>query len=211
MNKGDAAQILVEAVRRDKERFDKFFDKFCEENDVTGKEKNIVKGLRTSAIRGVCDFFCDVLEKPERGFEKVKKTNLNQEDIILPKRSTVFSAGYDFYSPVDCVIGSGEQKCIPSGVKAYMLSDEVLKIYPRSSMGVKKHLILPNTVGIIDSDYYNNSSNEGHIMLFLYNYDNEPHIIHKGDKVAQGIFQKFLVSDDAPVDSRDGGIGSTGK
>ena len=92
-----------------------------------------------------------------------------------------------------------------------MLSDEVLKIYPRSSMGVKKHLILPNTVGIIDSDYYNNSSNEGHIMLFLYNYDNEPHIIHKGDKIAQGIFQKFLVSDDAPVDSRDGGIGSTGE
>ena len=211
MNKGDAAQILVEAVQREKERFDKFFDKFCEENDVTGREKKVVKGLRMSAIEGICNSFCDAPEKPERGFEKVKKASLKQEDIILPKRSTVFSAGYDFYSPVDCVIGSGEQKCIPSGVKAYMLSDEVLKIYPRSSMGVKKHLILSNTVAIIDSDYYNNSSNEGHIMLFLYNYDTEPRVVHKGDKIAQGIFQKFLVSDDAPVDSRDGGIGSTGE
>lgn len=207
MSKVDAAQILVEAVRREKERF----DKFCEENDVTREEKKIIKGLRMSTIEGICNSFCDVLEKPERGFERVENTNLNPEDIILPRRSTIFSAGYDFYSPVDCVIGSGEQKCIPSGVKAYMLSDEVLKIYPRSSMGVKKHLILSNTVGIIDSDYYNNSSNEGHIMLFLYNYDNEPHIIHKGDKIAQGIFQKFLISDDVPDDSRDGGIGSTGE
>jgi dUTP pyrophosphatase len=207
MNKGDAAQILVEAVRREK----KLFDKFCEKNNVTGEEKKIMKGLRMSAIEGVCNSFCDVLERPVRGFERVENTNLNPEDIILPRRSTIFSAGYDFYSPIDCVIGSGEQKSIPSGVKAYMLSDEVLKIYPRSSMGVKKHLILPNSVGIIDSDYYNNSSNEGHIMIFLYNYDDEPHAIHKGDKIAQGIFQKFLVGEDVPVDLRDGGIGSTGK
>ena len=207
MSKVDAAQILIEAVRRE----DSLFDKFCEENDVTREEKKIMKGLRMTAIEGVCNSFCDVLSKPERGFEKVEKTNLKQEEIILPKRSTVFSAGYDFYSPIDCVIGSGEQKSIPSGVKAYMLSDEVLKIYPRSSMGVKKHLILPNTVGIIDSDYYNNPSNEGHIMIFLYNYGNTPQVVHKGDKIAQGIFQKFLISDDVPDDSRAGGIGSTGE
>lgn len=207
MSKVDAAQILIEAVRRE----DSLFDKFCEENDVTREEKKIMKGLRMTAIEGVCNSFCDVLSKPERGFEKVEKTNLNQKEIILPKRSTVFSAGYDFYSPIDCVIGGGEQKSIPSGVKAYMLSDEVLKIYPRSSMGVKKHLILPNTVGIIDSDYYNNPSNEGHIMIFLYNYGNAPQVVHKGDKIAQGIFQKFLISDDVPDDSRAGGIGSTGE
>ena len=76
----------------------------------------------------------------------------------------------------------------------------------------KNGIILANNVAIIDSDYYNNRSNEGHIMIALKNTSDKTYDIEKGDKIAQGIFQKFFITDDDNVlEKRKGGIGSTGK
>ncbi len=98
-----------------------------------------------------------------RGFKVVK--GFENSSIILPKRQTKNSAGYDFYVASDTVIKAHSIALIPTGVKAYMESDEVLKIYVRSSMPMKKGLTLANNVGIIDSDYFENPDNDGHIMI----------------------------------------------
>ena len=81
----------------------------------------------------------------------------------------------------------------------------------RSSMAIKRHLALVNSTGIIDSDYYNNEENEGHIMIALLNYGKETVSLEKGERVAQGIFSKYLITnDDDATGIRTGGIGSTG-
>ncbi len=127
-------------------------------------------------------------------------------------RSTSRSAGYDFFSPEDIRIPPGKEVLIRTGVKVYMKADEALFIYPRSSLGIKKGLMLKNTVGIIDSDYYNNPENEGEIMLCLLNISEKEAEISSGDKICQGIFQKILVADEDVQDvERLGGIGSTGR
>jgi len=93
-----------------------------------------------------------------------------------------------------------------------MEADEVLMIYPRSSIGFKTNIRLSNTTGIIDSDYYNNQDNEGHMWIKFYNPMDIDYKINIGDKIAQGIFTKFLIVDDDKTDSeRVGGLGSTGK
>lgn len=144
-----------------------------------------------------------------RRFEKCSCANENTK---LPARSTNHSAGYDFYSPVPVTIGPGNSGMIKTNVKARMEPDDVLMIFPRSSMGIKKHAMLSNTVGIIDSDYYNNSENEGNIIIALHNYGDRILEINPGDKIAQGIFVKFGVTDDDKAKgTRTGGIGSTGK
>lgn len=148
-----------------------------------------------------------------RGFEKVincKKTN--NQNIKLPERSTKDSAGYDFFSPVKVTIEPGQKELIWTDVKAYMQSQEVLIIDVRSSMGMKKDLMLSNTIGVIDKDYYNNESNEGNIGINLRNIGDHPVTIEIGDKIAQGIFIPYLIADSGNTeDIRTGGIGSTGK
>ena len=153
-----------------------------------------------------------------RGFEQISKEQWDndvKEDYIkhqLPRRGSKNSAGYDFYSPIDIIIPANGTTKIPTGVKAYMQPDEVLMIYPRSSIGFKTNIRLSNTVGVIDSDYYNNSDNEGHIWIKFYNPTDRDFIINIGDKIAQGIFTKFLVTDnDDANEERTGGLGSTGK
>lgn len=142
----------------------------------------------------------------QRGFEVV--TGFDQA--IIPLRGTSGSAGYDFCSYEEVTIEPNQTIMIQTGIKAYMLDDEVLQIYPRSSLGVKKHLRLANSVGIIDSDYYNNENNEGHIMIPLFNFGNEPITIRQGERVAQGIFSKYLITDTDQVSvKRSGGFGST--
>lgn len=142
----------------------------------------------------------------QRGFEVV--TGFDQA--IIPVRGTSGSAGYDFCSYEEVTIEPNQTIMIKTGIKAYMLDDEVLQIYPRSSLGVKKHLRLANSVGIIDSDYYNNENNEGHIMIPLFNFGNEPITISQGERVAQGIFSKYLITDTDQVSAkRSGGFGST--
>ena len=129
----------------------------------------------------------------------------------LPKRGTKYSAGYDFYtaneSPIE--IGAGETVTIPTGIKAYMNSDEVLLIHVRSSVGIKRGLVLTNATGVIDSDYVN-SANGGNIIIALYNNSGYTQTIQPKERIAQGIFMKYLTTDDDKASGeRKGGIGST--
>lgn len=159
----------------------------------------------------------------KRGFEKIsfeqyvkdvggERHELAEEylDIKLPRRATAKSAGYDIYSPFSFELNPGETIKIPTGIKAYMQDDEVLKIYIRSSLGFKYDVTLSNNVGIIDADYAN-ALNEGHIWIKLINHGDKTLSINKGKAIAQGIFEKYLkVDNDKPVkDERVGGIGST--
>lgn len=146
----------------------------------------------------------------EKEYEKILKEKCNYEDIKLPKRSTAHSAGYDFISPFTFELAPGETIKVPSGIKVSMNEDEFLAILVRSSMGFKYNIRLCNQVGIVDSDYYNNPDNEGHMFIALKNEGEKVFVVNKGDKYAQGIFQKYLVTDDDEASgSRTGGIGST--
>ena len=100
-----------------------------------------------------------------RGFEKI--TKYAAIDFPMPERKTQKSAGYDFCLPEDVVLEPGKVQLVPTGIKAYMQDGEYLGMHIRSSMAVKKRIMLVNNVGIIDADYYNNADNEGHIMLAL--------------------------------------------
>ncbi|MDD6879061.1 MAG: deoxyuridine 5'-triphosphate nucleotidohydrolase [bacterium] len=156
-----------------------------------------------------------------RFFEKIsleqfKKDTLEDElsynSVILPKRSTKNSAGYDFYSFKDYIIPAGKSLKIPLAIKAYMNNDEVLLLMIRSSLGFKYNIRMSNQIGVIDSDYYNNENNEGHIWIKLYNSSKKDFIIKKGEKIIQGIFIKYLTVDgDDANNKRTGGLGSTGK
>ena len=152
-----------------------------------------------------------------RQFQIVKNEELNKysdlfkkEDIILPKRQTSKASGYDFYLPYDVVIKENSQELIKTGVKVLLEDDEFLAIFIRSSMGIKKGLNLSNQVGIIDSDYYGNIDNDGHIMIAIKNTTDNDVVLKKGDRVSQGIIMKYLVtSDDIANEKREGGFGST--
>lgn len=152
-----------------------------------------------------------------RKFEKISFrqfakdiTDGNYDEIIIPYRKTINSAGYDFISFLDVTIKPGEIKKIPTGIKACLNNDEFLALYVRSSMGFKYNIRMCNQVGIIDSDYYNNIDNEGHIWVCLQNEGNKDFVINKGDAFAQGIFTKyFITDDDNATEVRTGGIGST--
>ena len=131
------------------------------------------------------------------------------KDIILPKRATAGSAGYDFFAPFSFTLNSGESIKVPTGIRAKIDEGWVLKIYPRSSLGFKYRLTLNNTVGIIDSDYYF-AENEGHIFIKMTNCGNEPINIEKGKAFAQGIFVEYGTTyDDDCSAERTGGLGST--
>ncbi|RHM61303.1 dUTP diphosphatase [Coprobacillus sp. AF33-1AC] len=135
------------------------------------------------------------------------------ESISLPKRATKGSAGYDFYTPIDIELKPGETIKIPTGIRVYIDSSWVLGLYPRSGLGFKYRLQLNNTVGIIDSDYYN-SDNEGHIFVKLTNDSNEDKTVtvKAGQGIVQGIFFEYgIVEDDDVTDERNGGFGSTTK
>ena len=149
-----------------------------------------------------------------RGFEVVK--GYEDKGINLPIRKTAKSAGYDFECAEDIVVPSFKKGMAPTliktGVKAYFKKDEVLYLYNRSSNPKKKGLVLANSVGVIDADYYNNPDNDGHIMFAFYNIKEEDVLIKKGEAIGQGIFQKFLTSDDdQATGERLSGFGSTSK
>ena len=149
-----------------------------------------------------------------RGFEVVKE--YVNKGINLPVRKTKHSAAYDIEAAEEVVLPSFKKgmkpTLIPTGLKAYMQSDEVLLIVPRSSGPKKQGISFPHNVGVIDSDYYNNSDNEGHIFVQCINLKDEDVVIKKGEAVAQAIFQKYLtVDDDNAEGKRTGGFGSTDK
>ena len=135
------------------------------------------------------------------------------EELKLPKRATMGSAGYDFYSPLAFRLAPGETIKVPTGIRAWMREDYVLMVFPRSGLGFKYRLQLNNTVGIIDSDYYG-SDNEGHIFIKITNDSNEEKVLElsKGSGFAQGIFLPFgITEEDEVTEIRNGGFGSTTK
>ena len=150
----------------------------------------------------------------KRGFEIVK--GFENAGINLPVRKTKYSAGYDMEAAEDTVIPSFKKGMKPTlvktGIKAYMMEDEVLILANRSSNPGKKGLILANSIGVIDSDYYGNPDNDGAIMFSFFNIREEDLEIKKGDVVGQAIFQKYLITDDdIATGERIGGFGSTSK
>ncbi|EEJ71149.1 dUTP diphosphatase [Lactobacillus ultunensis DSM 16047] len=196
--------------------------------------KNIVKyiSVKRKVVNGV-------IRMKTRGFEVVKK--YQDQGINLPRRQTLASAGYDIEAAEDITIPSiwrlnfvrifrlirnGHQLyerdyemadeilkpfLVPTGLKAYMPEDEVLILANRSSNTFKKNLALPNGIGVIDADYYNNPNNEGEIFVQMINYGVRPLHIKKGERIAQGIFIKYLKTDDDDPISRQriSGFGST--
>ena len=131
----------------------------------------------------------------------------------LPERSTKASAGYDFYNPEKVEIEPHTLKLVKTGIKAIFPDDYTLKLYNRSSNPKKKGVFLANGVGIVDADYYGNADNDGEIGFMFYNFTDEVQTFEAGDKLGQGIFEKyFTVTDEAEITTeRDGGWGSTGK
>lgn len=176
----------------------------------------------------------------KRGFEVVSKDK--EQALNLPYRSTTNAAGYDFEASKDFVLpsiwkanflkviwllhhnkivteadlvsGSKDLKpfLVPTGIKAYMQNDEYLLLANRSSSPLKWNVILPNGVGIIDADYYNNESNEGEIYFQLINMGLRDITIKKGEQIGQGIFMPYLQADgkDERAQVRKGGFGSSG-
>lgn len=128
----------------------------------------------------------------------------------LPKRSTKGAAGYDFECVVDTICPAHKITLIPTGIKAQIDSGYYLQLAVRSSTPKKKGLILANGIGIIDEDYYNNPDNEGHIMFQIYNITDNDVIISAGERIGQGVFIKYGITDDDMAEGlRTGGFGST--
>lgn len=166
-----------------------------------------------------------------RGFEVCK--GYEDKDIILPKRGTKHSVGYDIFAFEDVLVPSiwknvfknlknfcsgkkDYEDVLPTkiltGVKAYFLEDEVMIIANRSSGPSKLGLVMSNSLGIFECDYYNNPSNDGNIIFQYYNFFPYDVTIKKGEKIGQAYFQKFLIADNDKAEGiRIGGIGSTGK
>ena len=151
----------------------------------------------------------------EGDFKEFSKDDIKKiyDEIIIPKRATKGSAGYDFYTPFSVFLKPGQSIKVPTGIRVKMEDNWVLQLYPRSGLGFKYRLQLNNTVGIIDSDYYY-SDNEGHIFAKLTNDSNEGKelSIEKGTGFMQGIFMEYGITiDDEVKENRNGGFGSTTK
>jgi len=156
----------------------------------------------------------------ERYFEKISFEQFKKDikddiklykEYNLPVRKTKCSAGYDFLAIEDFELNPGEIKKIPTGYKSNFGSDEMLMMLVRSSMGFKYNVRLTNQVGIVESDYYNNPENEGHLFISIQNEGDKKFSVKKGESYAQGIFAKFLTCGDEGEGIRTGGIGSTNK
>ena len=171
---------------------------------------------------------CEIIGEPDKNAQTEENPNESDakpcnrfeylsngpRDFDLPHRSTGRSAGYDFHSPVEFWVEPGDTVEISLEVKCRIKPGEFLMIVPRSSLGFKgtNHIAITNTAGIIDSDYYNNNDNEGVIKARFHNFGPNVFYVQKNDRVLQGIFVKFDVTDDDDATGeRIGGLGSTGK
>lgn len=147
-----------------------------------------------------------------RGFEVAK--GFEDQEVNLPVRKTAKSAGYDIEAVEDTVIppfkNGMKPTLVKTGLKAYMPDDEYLMLCNRSSNPGKRGLVLANSVGIIDADYYGNIDNDGALMFGFYNIKDEEITIKKGDAIGQAIFMKYYTVDqDCATGERKGGFGST--
>lgn len=148
-------------------------------------------------------------------FELIDKYNTEKYEFLIPQRQTQYSAGYDFKASKDILVKAGTMKpvLVPTGIKAKLERDQVLILANRSSNALKRGLIVPNGVGVIDADYYNNPDNEGEIMGMFINVGDKDYMIETGDRIMQGIITAYsTVEGDKPaIVERKGGFGSTGK
>ena len=132
------------------------------------------------------------------------------DNIIMPERKTKGSAGYDIASPVNITIPGGCKRIIPSGIKVQIDDGWSMELMIRSHMGIDKDLELATGVSLIDSDYYDNEKNEGHIMIPLRNKSTRPVFIAAGERIVQGVFRPYgITENDDASGKRTGGIGST--
>ena len=131
------------------------------------------------------------------------------QNLSLPKLKTQNSAGYDIELLSEVTLKPGEIKKIPTGIKIMMQPDEVVFLIVRSSIGFKYNIRLCNQVGVIDADYYNNETNEGHVWLSMQNEGENEQIFKKGDCLVQAIFLNTLKTDEKSGKIRKGGLGST--
>ena len=137
------------------------------------------------------------------------------DNIVLPERKTRYSAGYDVCTPVPVRLNPGRSGVIPTGIKAVFTEEEMetwcLKLYARSSVGIKDKVVVTNAVGLIDSDYQF-AENDGDMMLALTNIGTEPRFYAPGHRICQAVFEIYgITSDDKAFGERTGGVGSTGR
>lgn len=134
--------------------------------------------------------------------------------VNLPTRKTEGSAGYDIKAARTMIVEPGQVAFVPTGLKCYVKEDEYLALYMRSSIATKNKVFLIHGTGIIDSDYADNPQNEGHIMIPIVNMGDKPYLVVYGDRIVQGIFTKYDVTENDDEDfkaKRTGGFGSTGR
>ena len=160
----------------------------------------------------------------EKELEKVVNNHLREDGKMDDEGTTLYlgiiaevmleAEGMDMEDEVKKLTKAFSPTLVPTGVKCKLEEDEYLALFNRSSNPLKQNLVLANGTGVIDSDYYNNPDNEGHIMFQYYNFGTSPVHIKKGDRIGQGVFQKFLIVDNDEVLNdavRVGGHGSSGK
>jgi dUTP pyrophosphatase len=155
-------------------------------------------------------------EWPEKDFEITEQIWLDfWYSTLDPQRATHGSAGYDIYAPYNFSLKPGEEVTVPTGVKVYIQPGEniALFILPRSGAGFKFYTRLANTLGLIDSDYYSNANNDGHIYVKVRNESvDKEWVVKQGDAFAQGVFLPYFLTDrdnEQQKQERQGGLGST--
>ncbi len=179
-----------------------------EETQNTSK-KNVVATFEKVSFE---QYYKDFLDTYGEDFDRVQVKDI-YDSIKLPQRGTSGSAGYDFFTPQTINLATSKVAKIPTGIRVKIDDGWFLAVMPRSGLGFKYKVQLYNTVGVIDSDYYN-SSNEGHIFVKIVNDngENKAMTVNKGDGFVQGIFLPYgLATDDNATAVRDGGFGSTTK
>lgn len=207
MEKFTAEQVLALNLRAGLQNIKETIDYMVAEKMSKDDIKEMAF-LMSNVYREQQEKLMKLVEKP-RGFEVAR--GFEDKDVTLPERATMFSAGYDFRSLNEVTIKPHERATLETGVKSYMLDNEVLMLYPRSSLGIKKGITLANGVAVIDGDYYNNDKNDGHILICLHNFSDEEQKIEAGERIAQGVFHTFKTYGDIPSNIRTGGTGSTGR
>ena len=154
--------------------------------------------------------FNEKVENMQKEFDGFLSEELQTEYIEIIKEILEEDDSEQFTKCLDVLKKGTKPTLIPTGIKAYMLEDEKLDLYNRSSGPIKNKLVMTNGVGLIDSDYYENESNDGHIFFQFINYGKADLLIKKGDRIGQGVFTKFLkVDNDYALGERKGGHGST--
>lgn len=158
-----------------------------------------------------------LINEEEDASNNIRTNFVDYDDIIIPTRKTAGSAGYDFCLTQDVTLRMDHSLLIPTFIRCKIEPGWVLKIYPRSSCGFKFNMVLCNTVGIIDSDYYysetDGKDNEGHIMIKIKNEGTHIMRMKAGERFCQGMLEMYGITysdKNNKKEVRQGGIGSTG-